>query len=565
MFGLGIRYLNGWAMAAVDGAKKARPEWPPHPDRIFMALAAAWFETGQNLAEGEALRWLEKLSPPHLSVSDAEVRKSFRSESPPISYVPVNDTIRGKKIPDTYDLGKLKDAGLSLLPEFRTRQARGFPTAIPHDPVVYLIWPNHNTDGFYEPLTSLCRKVVSVGNSASLIQMWLELNPPSANLLPVDGLATCRLRVFGPGRLDYLEARCNRTAVVNFGYLSSKLQELRDKLQSVKKQGKFSIKGLKGSEKMGATMAYNEEIKAIESSIAKVENQMVDFGGIQPVSLRPEPGLWQGYERSPEEVGSEGGGTIFDTRLLVLSLSGKRLSLPATLKLTDTVRAALLSNCVDPVPEWVSGHAGNGARTSKPHLALFPLPFVGHAHADGRLIGVALALPKEIDLMEASRVLEPWLRDEYGLPRQIRLFNSSWRECTLELDTREVKPWSLRARQWTRRSAAWASVTPVVLDRHFDGKSRWQQATESIKDSCERIGLPRPDRVLLHPVSLVEGVPHAKSFACLKRKTDGGHMCHSHAVIIFSESVCGPIILGAGRFRGYGLFRPIDHGEESNA
>ena len=30
MFALGIRYLNGWSMAAADGAKKQRVEWPPH-------------------------------------------------------------------------------------------------------------------------------------------------------------------------------------------------------------------------------------------------------------------------------------------------------------------------------------------------------------------------------------------------------------------------------------------------------------------------------------------------------------------------------------------------------
>jgi CRISPR-associated protein Csb2 len=46
MFAFGLRYLMGWAMAASDGQEKQRVEWPPHPDRIFMALAAAWFETG---------------------------------------------------------------------------------------------------------------------------------------------------------------------------------------------------------------------------------------------------------------------------------------------------------------------------------------------------------------------------------------------------------------------------------------------------------------------------------------------------------------------------------------
>ena len=71
MFAFGIRYLNGWSMAAADGAKKERPEWPPHPDRVFMALAAAWFETGEDAEEGHALRWLESLGPPAVAASAA--------------------------------------------------------------------------------------------------------------------------------------------------------------------------------------------------------------------------------------------------------------------------------------------------------------------------------------------------------------------------------------------------------------------------------------------------------------------------------------------------------------
>ena len=102
-------------------------------------------------------------------------------------------------------------------------------------------------------------------------------------------------------------------------------------------------------------------------------------------------------------------------------------------------------------------------------------------------------------------------------------------------------------------------MTPVVLNRHFDGKDRWLQAAESVKDACQHIGLPRPNEVLLHPVSLVEGVPHARDFPQLTRKRDGGRRSHSHAVLIFNEPVRGPVLLGAGRFRGYGLCRPAGH------
>ena len=95
MFALGLHYLNGWSMAAQDGARKEQAEWPPHPDRVFMALAAAWFETGEDTEdharEGDALRWLQALPPPAIAASDA----GFRTVT--TIYVPVNDDKGGKK------------------------------------------------------------------------------------------------------------------------------------------------------------------------------------------------------------------------------------------------------------------------------------------------------------------------------------------------------------------------------------------------------------------------------------------------------------------------------------
>ena len=47
MLVVGIRYLNGWVMATHPTNREVA-EWPPHPDRVFMALAAAHFETDGN-------------------------------------------------------------------------------------------------------------------------------------------------------------------------------------------------------------------------------------------------------------------------------------------------------------------------------------------------------------------------------------------------------------------------------------------------------------------------------------------------------------------------------------
>jgi CRISPR-associated protein Csb2 len=40
MFALGLQYLTGVVYAS-DAASREQPEWPPHPDRVFMAMVAA--------------------------------------------------------------------------------------------------------------------------------------------------------------------------------------------------------------------------------------------------------------------------------------------------------------------------------------------------------------------------------------------------------------------------------------------------------------------------------------------------------------------------------------------
>ena len=85
MIAIGIRHLNGWSMAA-DSADRNRPEWPPHPDRIFMALAAAHFETGGDVSEQAALHWLERQAAPNMWASEATHRYTTTA------YVPVNDS-----------------------------------------------------------------------------------------------------------------------------------------------------------------------------------------------------------------------------------------------------------------------------------------------------------------------------------------------------------------------------------------------------------------------------------------------------------------------------------------
>lgn len=561
MFSLGIEYLNGWVMAAADGAKKARVEWPPHPDRMFMALAAGWFETGEDPDEKAALLWLEQLSAPGIVASDVEIRKDARSGLPVTSYVPVNDSALARTLPKTKALTKLKDAGLALIPEFRSRQARRFPVALPHHPQVFFVWQAVLPDEYRKGVVRLCRKVVALGHSSSLVRMWIAEDPPPPNLVPTAGISQHRLRVFGPGRLEYLKSRCNKNETVRYRDASARLAALEQNRKHLERARRAACKGLKGQEKKEVEASFRNKAAVIGEQISECRATLERFSGRIPVHLRPEPGLWQGYGPSAGSVSESTSQSVFDRNLIVMRLVDKHPGLLSTLKLIEALRGALMAGVQEPVPEWISGHRCDGSRSLDPHLAMLPLAFVDNEHADGRVMGFAFAVPKSVEPDEAGRILEPWLRDDDGLPRRIKLFDGQWFECRIELETRETPPWNLRGQTWTHRSRLWASVTPVVLDRHFKGKDKWEQAAESIKEACERINLPRPETVLLHPVSLVRGAPHAHEFVQMHRKSDGGRMYHCHAVMMFTEPVSGPVLVGAGRFRGYGLFRPMERKE----
>lgn len=524
MFALGICYLNGWAMAAADGTRKERAEWPPHPDRVFSALAAAWFETGEDEEEGETLRWLESLPSPSLSCTDATERESV------VSYVPVNDVRTRKVATPPTDLEKLKKAGLTLVPEFRTRQPRGFPVAVPQDPTVYLLWPDEEVGERREGLDRLAAKVTHVGHSASLTQLWVETKRDISPTLVPDDAGVVRLRVPAAGRLEALKRAHNRDEVLEYADLQAKRDSLKGKAR-----------------------------KEVDSVIRE------RFGSRAPVSQRPRPSRWESYSPPDQVEKTEAQGTVFGPRLTVLSIKGRRVSSRATLRLTQALRNALMSSCPEqPPPEWVSGHQPDGTRSTRPHLAFLPLPFVGSQHADGRIMGLALAFPRDLDGREVGRCLEPFLfSPDTGMPLERRLFGNGFPDCAVEIETRVSPPVNLVTDTWVRESRVWATVTPVVLNRHYDGRDKWARSAKGVADACEHVGLPRPREVILHPVSLVEGVPHAREFPPLERK-DGSKRNHSHAVITFDEPVRGPVMVGAGRFRGYGLFRPMS-AEKGNA
>jgi len=246
---------------------------------------------------------------------------------------------------------------------------------------------------------------------------------------------------------------------------------------------------------------------------------------------------------------------------------------------------------IQPPPTWLSGHDRDGSAASEPHVAFLALPYVGGPYADGHLMGLALALPRSVPPEERGQALSQLLVGEDGRPHNIELKLGRLGEWTVRLEERDEPPKSLRNEMWVGSSRSWASVTPVVLDRFpktslaTDRKGWHDEVTKTVALSCERAGLPQPTEIDIDTTSWHEGSPRAvrKNRTSRSQRDSAGDSssmnfasgplgngfppCLSrpgkpsrpqvHIRLEFSQSVLGPVILGAGRFLGYGFCKPL--------
>jgi CRISPR-associated protein Csb2 len=234
------------------------------------------------------------------------------------------------------------------------------------------------------------------------------------------------------------------------------------------------------------------------------------------------------------------------------------------------LRGALLTHYGPNAPEILSGHAAKDAPSLRPHAAFLPLPFVGSEYADGTILGVALVLPRGASAEERRavfRALGRWeasaRRGDEELPELQLTFGRGGEFRMARVDD-VASMSSLRPSTWCGASKTWASATPVALDRNpGDLRSSdprreaaaYAEAEESVARACEHIGLPRPSRVTVLPAAPLAGAAKARQFPPFT--TGKIQRVLVHATLSFADSVAGPVLLGAGRFFGLGLFRPL--------
>jgi CRISPR-associated protein Csb2 len=551
MFALDVELLTG-RYVATEYNDRGKAEWPPHPARLFSALVAAHFESPEPPEkEAEALMWLERQAPPEIKASNAWHREVVTV------FVPVNDAtvLRGEntevakaeerlidaqeslgrsdasgdkkarkkaegaltkagqalhaalakanKAPAPKELtaGAVEDA-VKVLPERRGRQPRTFPSVRPDDATVSFVWPAAEPpEPIASALANLAARVVRLGHSSSLVHARVGSGSYDATFTPHEG---------------------------------------GDRVLRVPKEGQ----------------------------LARLKEQ---YALHQEVAPRVMPAAYQAYRSGRPASEPAVPQSVFGSDWVVFArVGGPRLPSTRAADVASAIRNALMKYGPQPVPEFVSGHRQDGSATDRPHVAIVPLPFVGHPHADGAILGVALVLPTEIEdeaklvVYAALNAWEAAQPDPENATLPVLLGPAGVLELQILSETARLS--TLRSQVWCRPSRRWVSVTPVALDRNpGDLRSRDPnvsaraagEAEATIGTACERIGLPRPARVVVLPHAGLVATEKAKRFAPFPREKSRTRRVLAHAIVEFDEPVQGPLLLGAGRFLGIGLFRPV--------
>ena len=172
-----------------------------------------------------------------------------------------------------------------------------------------------------------------------------------------------------------------------------------------------------------------------------------------------------------------------------------------TAEVARVMRHAIMCHTTDPIPEGISGHRPGGKPTTKPHIAFLPLPYIGHRHSDGRLLGVALSFPQLLDdssRRAALRAIGHW-EEKNGGELELQLRSGKIRMSRLQL---------LSALQSLLRGSWKRSIAPVDYCHSGSaaqtsgeaGRRRRGNAIQSV-DGC-RIGGGR----CLHPCGVAPAI-----------------------------------------------------------
>ena len=198
----------------------------------------------------------------------------------------------------------------------------------------------------------------------------------------------------------------------------------------------------------------------------------------------------------------------------------------------------------EPLPRELHGHGFEG--TGFEIARYLTLPDAGSDHSDGRIHGAAVWLPRGCDETTTERAR--------SAARSIDTLQTASLSVGVAPWDGEAKPMAATPRRWRRRSRTWVTAVPAIHERFgrldLAELQRW----------CRHAGLPEPvwfrsarvplvpGALALHPTEVQRSATHPTDRA----------KPYSHIAMRFAEAVRGPVVIGGGRSRGFGLCIPAD-------
>jgi CRISPR-associated protein Csb2 len=392
--------------------------------------------------------------------------------------------------------GSFPDSLIALLPDKRKRKPRYFPHVWVGEQTCALVWPNVSIQEHQDALQRLCAEVTRIGHSSSFVRCWIENDPREFDWVPTVHRSAQGIHLRVP--------------------TPGRLERLIHAYAEAQKHKR-----------------YEGTPKAVEIRYRKHSN------------LR------------------EHNASSFSPRMIVLSkVSRSPIDITSTLALTDALRKTLIpaaQRVSDRTGQLISGHVEDGSPLNAPHVAYAPLPYVGSKYSDGHIIGLAMILPQMTSPQEEDDILRS-IAASMSDNGVIRLLLGRNGTSSFALADGLVLQKTLQPESWVGPASTWASVTPIVMDRMQNARradpNSWAEI--QLRRMFKNIGLPEPHSIQTGPISPVTGTAAIRSWPPMRRK-DGTTRRMLHAVCHFRQPVFGPILLGSGRYRGYGLMKPVDY------
>ncbi len=256
-----------------------------------------------------------------------------------------------------------------------------------------------------------------------------------------------------------------------------------------------------------------------------------DLGRAQFPALRHEVSY-----RSPRSAASSENGAVVAWLRLGTAVSGRRVA-----TVTALFKKAVLSKYQtihgDP-PAVLHGH-GFGANGYD--LARFlALPDIGSPWSRGRIHGLALWMPPGCDSIVRRRAADAAFA--------IRRLTGRGIDASVQRWDNESRPVAARPDRWNCSAQGWVTAFPAIHERRrpvdLAEVSRW----------CRHAGLPVPIAFRAARGPLIRGAVDLAPVEVNRPGRPG--LPYSHIELWFAQPVPGPVVIGAGRQRGFGLCVP---------